>query len=171
MRRQVKIKTPFKRAYEILSRGIITEIEIRTLRRNIRYGFKDVLSFEERYDLLSLFEDRRLDLTRDQQAKGIAWLKNMHFRLNGSQRRSSKISLDHLRVIRNFSHFTFEGFRSEVRGGIQIETKCIYRTHSKQGEYFDYTVNPSWFGADVNYYDVHGRCREQNIKLLKAGAA
>jgi hypothetical protein len=176
MKRYHRPKTAFRKAYEILSRGIVTEWELRMLRKNIRWSFSrnrkevNVLTQEERWALLELFEERSLDLTKEQQKKGIEWLRNTHFRKDGSQRRSSKLSSQHLYVIRNFSHFTFEGFASQHRSNGQLETQCVYRTYAKNGIYFDYVVDPSWFGAKVNYRDVEGESNEVSLKLLKGGA-
>lgn len=170
MRRQVKVKTPFKKAYEILSRGIITETELRTLRKNIRYSFSresNGLSYSERHSLLEMFMDTTLDLSKDQQRKGIKWLRDTHFRLDGAQRKSSKVSSQHLYVIRNFSHFTFVGFTYEVTGSTCINATPIYRTTAKNGMYFDYEVNPSFFGADVEYHEVE---RQPAVELKIVGA-
>lgn len=170
MKRYNRVKTPFKRAYEILSRGLITEMELRQLRKNIRYSFSrdtNGLTYGERHSLLDLFIDQTLDLSREQQRKGIRWLKETHFRKDGAQRKSSKISSQHLYIIRNFIHFEFVGFTYSITGSNCINATPIYRTTAKNGMYFDYEVDPSWFGAKVDYHAVNGTPIETQLKLVR----
>lgn len=173
MKRYQKVKTPFKKAYEILSRGIVTEWELRMLRKNIRNRWDpENWSLDDRYNLISLFERDCvcLDLSIEQQRKGIEWLRKTHFKKNGAQRKSSKVSSSHLFIIRNFSHFTFQGVRPETLANGQIEAHCVYRTHAKNGMYFDYTINPSFFGAEIEYDAVDGGSLENELKLIQCGA-
>lgn len=128
------------------------------LRKNMRMTFgkgPQELTYSERWELLSIFEGVHLDLTKEQQRKGIQFLTKTHFRKDGTQRKSSKLTPEQLDVIKNFSHFLFVGLEHETfANGTGINAIPLYRTVAKDGTYFDYSVDPSWFGSKCEYYEV-----------------
>lgn len=85
-------------------------------------------------------EGRKLD--SDLTAKGIDWLNRVLFKANG-ERRDTKLSRNfgerEIRIVRNFSHFTFDGFYND---GYDLQP--TWRVHSKRHGSFSYvcTIGP-----------------------------
>lgn len=99
---------------------------------------------DDAFELIMEVNEGGYSITPEQSEFGIQWLRNACFKADGSLR-TSKLAkcfgLAERNVIRNFSHFTFEGVRYQQNPySGQFSTTPIYRTHSENGDYFDYTM-------------------------------
>ena len=83
-------------------------------------------------------------ITNVQTDRGKKWLQRSDI-----QKRLSPIQQ---RILNNFDHFTFEGVLVNV-SGLCITGKLIYRVHSKNKSYFDYTAAP-WQDGTKDTFDV-----------------
>jgi hypothetical protein len=132
----------FDKYKSVIKSGRFTELEIIHFRKCLNscvYSNQE----QEGAELLDLFnESGPYKITKDQSLKGIGWLKRYCFRTNGEVRRSCKLDLDCVAIIRKFSRFEFVGLYSmqEHYGSFSEYKKWapVYRTYSKDGSYFDY---------------------------------
>ena len=128
----------------IASQAFLTEREINNL-KSVISGGKGSLSKEERLELLSLVADTEHDITPEQTAKGLAWLKNLAWTPYGKARKSDPFGYRERSILLGFTHFTFSGF--EDVGSVFQERyrnlSPLYRVHG-QGEwgssFFEYIM-------------------------------
>lgn len=118
----------------LASQTLLTEREILNL-KSVISGGKGSLSKEERLDLLCLVAESEHEITPEQSAKGIAWLKNLAWTPYGKPRKSDPFGYRERSILLGFTHFTFSGF-VDLSGYGQDTCRALsplYRVHG-QGE-------------------------------------
>lgn len=109
------------------------------------------------YDLMVELEnklddmERGYNITQEQSQIGIDYLQTTVLKKNGDLRNSKKahdFEQYEADIIRNFERFEFMGFYENFQG-YHSHYSPIYRTISKDGKYFDYTVAGQWGNPEV----------------------
>lgn len=124
-----------------------TKAEINAVRKCI----KRINDYSLTYELVDALNEGGFSITKEQTKQGLEYLTKGLFNKKGQVRRSefSKCFNDlDVEVIRSFSHFTFEGL--EILGTHWLNTYPIYRVHSTNGSFFDYTSG-HWCLPEVVY--------------------
>ena len=142
-------KTLAKYAELIKEKSLWTKQEINGFKKLINSAMylPEGLKVEVVIDLWEKFCSRKepIQITDEQSIFGIRWLINKAFRLNGEPRQTQEIQdvfgFHQFEIIKNFSHFTFVGYDCDwhnYSGRVQV-INPVYRVHSKNGDYFDYS--------------------------------
>ena len=133
----------FQKYLQLTKKGHVwTESEIIYFRKYINGSSPlDADSIEQ---LINSIEGKTYRITDAQTVKGITWLKNHCFRLDGKVRKGCKLMPFELSVIKNFKEFRFVGLWNASDNAYRNYLP-IYRTIAKDGSYFDYTFHMGWF--------------------------
>lgn len=119
---------------------------------------KDSMDEEFKYilhELLGMFEEgKTVDISPDQTAQGIAWLKKNVLNAKGELRdtgmvREAGFTQEHAEIIKDFDKFELVGFKHDGQSHIYTP---IYRTIAKSGDHFDYSVGGGWGGANIEIH-------------------
>lgn len=104
----MKTRTTQEIINEIESRRMITEQEINLLKRRANAGDNDAAAF---------WPD--IEVTPEQSAKGIAWLRNLYKTPTGKERKNNPFGYREIDIIDNYAgeNFTFRGFYDAGRYG------------------------------------------------------
>lgn len=110
----------FQKYKAILERDILTEREILNLKRLFNGYSRTSVTPEEKQQLEQIMYDHidehdGYNLTPEQTAKGIAWLKNEWKTPRGIERKNNPFGYREQEAIENFDHFMFEGFYDASR--------------------------------------------------------
>ncbi|MES2409186.1 MAG: hypothetical protein V4509_02685 [Patescibacteria group bacterium] len=90
---------------DILKQKMLTESDIKLLCRRAN----DSTTKDEVLNALRDIDDISFDITPDQNAKGIAWLRNQYKTPRGVERKNNPFGYREEDVINYFTHFTFDG--------------------------------------------------------------
>jgi hypothetical protein len=109
----------------------ITERDIITLRSRANNGKLDISE-------INLGEGK--EITKEQTAKGIAWLKNEMVTPKGKYRKNNPFGYREEQIIDNFSKFLLVDFYNAAFYGSSIHAALfpVYRVISQTGASFDY---------------------------------
>lgn len=128
----------YKKYLEMTKRGHVwTEKEIIYFRKYLNGSSPATIDQIE--NLLASIEGKTYRITQEQNQKGIQWLRNQCFKLNGKVRRSCKFKPFELDIILNFKEFRFVGLYNVSENSYR-NYMPIYRTIAKDGSYFDYVA-------------------------------
>ncbi len=130
---------------KLIKAGTFTETDIRYFRKAVNGSSS--LPIADRESLRFELEDRiqkrgGIKITQDQTNKGITWLTNKAFKLNGLPRKSSPFGELENHIINNFKRFEFVGLFN-LSDNNYSNYMPIYRVIDTHGHYFDYTA-VSW---------------------------
>ena len=120
--------------------------------------------YEQFWDMIMKREE--LNIASDHSDQGIAYLKSLAFKKDGSIRNTKNYPFTHkqVEILREFKKFTFQGYMwaSEITRDHQVydEALVVFRVHSKSGEYFDY-IPVHWSAPIVIKYDNYGYPHKQ----------
>lgn len=155
-------------------KNLITEQEIIGLRKALNGFARTSLTKEERMKLIDLFvnDGVKIKITQQQSVKGLLWLKNLYMSPTGKVRKSNPFDAEQLEVIENFSHWTFEGLEdlSYEIGRYHQEYQYlfpIYRIHSTDGRFFEYTAHSWQTGLKVTFTEVQRK--RIPLKMIRGG--
>lgn len=114
---------------EIAERGIITEREINLIKNRMNRG----INTEE------IFMNGPLQITPEQTAKGLAWLKNLYKTPHGRIRKNNPFNQKQASVINKFRKFELVGFY-DVGTFWRYYFVPIYRVWPTKGKHFSYVA-------------------------------
>lgn len=127
----------FDKYIALIKKKAFTENELISFRRAINDS--SIMAQYKIHYLIREFEYNHINLTLDQQYKGINWLRNKTFKLNGQTRKNSPLSYFEQQVIKDFKEFKCVGLYNQSDNQRPFRV-CIYRCISIKGLYFDYCV-------------------------------
>ena len=125
--------------FDLIKTGRMTERELISFRKAVNGASR--LPIETVQDLLADFDAKAtgkgIQLTAEQQAKGLAWLNRETFKLNGQVRKNPVLKQFERNVLQGFKKFTCVGLynlsTSNYRHLVPI-SRCV----ATNGTYFDY---------------------------------
>ena len=125
--------------FDLIKTGHMTERELINFRKAVNGSSR--LPIEIVQDLLADFDakatDKGIQLTAEQQAKGLAWLNRETFKLNGRVRKNPVLKQYERNVLQGFKKFTCVGLYDLSTNNYR-HFMPIYRCVAKNGTYFDY---------------------------------
>ena len=136
----------------LLSKKVWSKAEIQSFKsfvNSAQYEY-DAIYKKAKQDVWNKFyhEIDALGITQEQSDFGIKWLTEFLFKQNGEPRdtKATHYFNDfHYEIVRDFSHFKFEGYHVEFNGfGTGFLTGPIYSVYSKSGRCFEYAVPGLW---------------------------
>lgn len=130
----------YSKYVDLIKKGKFTERELISFRRQINGSSK--LDIDSRQELVDLFEEKAssnktIQLSKEQQSKGLNWLRQKTFKLNGRIRKNSPLGSYEIEVLNNFKKFTCVGLYN-ISENSYTQYVPIYRCYNKKGNYFDY---------------------------------
>lgn len=136
----------YNKYLDLIKSGKLSETDIRYLRKAINGSSSLPIDDREslRFELEHHIESKGggLKISKEQTSKGIEWLKNTAFKMNGAPRKSSPFGTLENHIISNFKRFEFVGLFNLSDN--QFDNYMpIYRVIDNHGHYFDY-VAISW---------------------------
>ncbi len=139
----------FNKYQKLLEQDTLTERQIISLKSRISWNPCSLTPSEVEELKEELEYDRgncRYDITEAHAQKGIDYLRSKCFKMNGQKRNTKQLvnmPQEFFDVIREYSHFTFEGFE-EVHFNTftgKSEYMPVWRIHTKGGKHFDYYMD------------------------------
>jgi hypothetical protein len=126
----------------------LTKTEIGSLASILAASKKTSLKDHERHELFAMLNAKRSrPIFPDHEQQGIDWLRKTAFRTDGVTPRQTKdfpFGLIEIEVIKDFSHFTWEGFE-DLSAGHYSHFVPVWRVHSKHNTAsFVYYVCGQW---------------------------
>lgn len=135
---------------KIIKGGLFTEKDLIYFRKYIN-GNAEL--FPSQWRLLTDFEKKAqsigIKLTSQQQVKGLLWLKEKTFKLNGNLRSNSPCGEFEANVIKRFKSFKCVGLHNLSQNEYR-QYVPIYRCIATNGCYFDY-ICKMWGEIEVIY--------------------
>ncbi len=132
------MKTTLVKYQKLIKKGLFTEQELISFRKYIN-GLSGMIPAQ--WQLLTDFqnkaEEKGIRLTSQQQVKGILWLKEKTFKLNGELRLSSPCGVFESSVLKKFRAFKCVGLHN-LSDNDYRQYVPIYRCIATNGNYFDY---------------------------------
>lgn len=125
---------------DLIKKGKFTEQELISFRRQINGSSR--LDIDKRQNLVCLFEEKAssnksIQLSKEQQLKGLNWLRQKTFKLNGGIRKNSPLGTYEIVVLNSFKKFTCVGLYNNSENNY-VNYVPVYRCYGKKGNYFDY---------------------------------
>ena len=115
----------------IWERGVITESEVRLMRRRLNHGASI-------FDVFSIFFGGNLKITEEQTKKGLAWLKNLWISPTGKIRKRNPFDKRKMCILARFHHFELVSFMNRSGSVWTDDYYPVYRVVDDSGRYFDY---------------------------------
>lgn len=123
----------------LIAKASFTERELISFRKLVN-GSSRLSKFDAQLliDAFNAVADiKGVKLTKEQQLKGIDWLRNVTFKLNGQVRKSAPLAYFEQEVVKNFKKFTCVGLYDLSTNNYR-QVVPIYRCIARNGLYFDY---------------------------------
>lgn len=115
----------------ISERRMITEREVRLMRRRLNHG----ASF---FDVFRIFESGNLRITEEQTKKGLDWLNNLWRSKTGRIRKRNPFTSKQLAILARFDHFELVSFMNRSGRVFVDDYYPVYRVIDDCGRHFDY---------------------------------
>jgi len=140
---------PYKKYSAILDRGTIEEGEIISLCKILNGYSKTTMTAEEKEGIERRIWDNHVNISESQTEKGFNFLMNKWKTPRGIERKNNPFGYREEEALKNFSHFTLDGFYNNSTVYAQDSGfhnyLPLYSVHSKNGYgfqyYYDGTVN------------------------------
>ncbi len=133
----------FRKYKALVEKRKWTENEIIYFRKALGYcgNFDD----SQKGYLLAALAENEHDITLEQEAKGIEYLRNLAFKQDGSLRKTKDYPFGgyELNILRDFYEFKFVNLAPERNGmGEVMCYSAVYRVYDTKGNSFDYVAHP-----------------------------
>lgn len=128
----------YNKYLNLIKKGKFTEQELISFRKQINGSSN--LDIDSRQELVYLFEEKAkkgIQLTKEHQLKGLNWLRQKTFKLNGDIRKNAPLDQCEINIINNFKKFICVGLYNTSDNSYDNYVP-IYRCYGKNGDYFDY---------------------------------
>ena len=116
---------------DIAERGVITEREVRLMRRRLNRGVSI-------FDVFNIFVKGDLRITDEQAKKGLAWLKNLWISPTGKIRKRNPFNQRQMCILARFDHFDLVSLQNRSHSVWVSDFYPVYRVYDDKGRYFDY---------------------------------